>query len=82
MIVPTLLMAIYIAYSSRKKIHDLFHNIAVCLWICANGTWMTGEFFFADGFRNYAVAFFLLGLGILTFYYIFLFPKRRTHSVS
>ncbi len=82
MIIPTFLMAVYIAYRSRKKIHDLFHNIAVCLWICANGTWMTGEFFFNDDLRNYAGAFFLLGLCVLSFYYIFLFPKRQTHSVS
>jgi len=31
MIIPTLFVAVHIAYKSRKNISDLFHNIAVCL---------------------------------------------------
>ena len=45
MIIPTLAVAIHIAYRSRKNISDLFHNIAVCLWISANATWMTTSVF-------------------------------------
>jgi hypothetical protein len=77
MLIPTLAVAIHITYRSRKKIHDLFHNIAVCLWICANGTWMTGEFFFEDGLRNYAMVFFTLGLIVVAFYYMVHFRKRN-----
>src|SRR5258706_14235683 len=78
MIIPTLAVAIHIAYRSRKKVHDLFHNIAVCLWISANATWMTGEFFYSDGFRKYAMIFFSLGLIVVSFYYLIHFPKRKS----
>jgi len=76
MLLPTLFVAIHIAWLSRKKVDDLFHNIAVCLWISANGTWMIGEFFFNDSFRPYAMIFFSLGLIVVAFYYIFHYPKR------
>src|SRR5579862_4937750 len=76
MIVPTLFVAIHLAYRSRKKIDDLFHNIAVCLWISANATWMIGEFFFNDSFRQYAMIFFSLGIIVVAFYYAVHFPKR------
>ncbi len=77
MIVPTFLVAVHIAYRSRKNLQDLFHNIAVCLWICANGIWMTGEFFYDDGLRNYALVFFVAGLVVVTAYYTIHFPKRN-----
>lgn len=76
MIVPTLFVAIHIAYRSRKNLHDLFHNIAVCLWISANATWMIGEFFYDDGLRRYAMVFFTLGLMVVACYYAIFFPKR------
>lgn len=76
MIIPTLFVALHIAYKSRKNIPDLFHNIAVCLWITANAIWMTGEFFFNDTFRPYATVFFVMGLIVVAFYYLVLFPKR------
>ena len=77
MIAPTLGLAIHIAYKSRKNLHDFFHNIAVCLWICANAVWMVGEFFYEDSFRNYALVFFILGLLAVSVYYVFYFPKRN-----
>ncbi len=75
--VPTFLVAVHIAWRSRKNLADLFHNIAVCLWITANGTWMTGEFFFNDGLRPYAMIFFVAGLIVVTLYYIIHFPNRN-----
>ncbi len=77
MIVPTLIVAIHIAWRSRKNVGDLFHNIAVCLWIAANGTWMTGEFFYDDGLRPYAKLFFIAGLIVVAVYYIIHFPKKK-----
>ena len=76
MLVPTLMVAIHIAYRSRKDIHNLFHNLAVCLWICANGTWMIGEFFYDESWREYAMMFFVVGLIIVAFYYLIYFQKR------
>ena len=75
MIIPTLFVALDIAYKSRKNISDLFHNIAVCLWISANATWMTGEFFYKDTLRPYATVFFALGLIVVAIYYVVFFPK-------
>lgn len=76
MIVPTLIVAIHLTWKSRKNISDLFHNVAVCLWISANATWMTGEFFYYDGLRHYATFLFITGILIVAFYYLVLFPKR------
>lgn len=81
MVVPTVMVAIHIAWRSRKNIADLFHNIAVCSWICANGTWMTGEFFFDDTTRPIATIFFVIGLLVITIYYVFILPlseKKKT----
>ena len=75
MIIPTLYVAFDLAYRSRKNVSDFCHNIAVCLWIMANATWMTGEFFFKDTLRPYAGVFFVLGLLVVAYYYIVLFPK-------
>lgn len=82
MIVPTILVAIHIAWISRKNMADLFHNIAVCLWICANATWMTGEFFFNDGLRTYAAIFFGLGLAVVAAYYLIHLPRNTPNTTE
>ncbi len=81
MIIPTLAVAIHIAWKSRKNIADLFHNIAVCLWITANAIWMTGEFFYNDATRPIAMIFFAAGIIVVAFYYIIHFPKRKKEEM-
>jgi len=76
MIVPTLSVAIYILLRSRHNRAELFHNLAVCLWISANSVWMIGEFFKLE-LRPWAVGIFVTGLLLLTFYYIFFFKTDR-----
>ena len=44
MIAPTIGMAIYIAYISRKSPLNLWPNLSVLCWISANAIWMLGEF--------------------------------------
>ena len=80
MIVPTLSVAFYILWRSRKSRADVYHNIAVCLWIIANSVWMTGEFFKLE-LRPYAVGIFITGLIILVFYYMFYFAKDRQEEI-
>ena len=80
MIIPTLYVAIDITWRSRNVRMDLFHNIAITLWICANATWMTGEFFFEDHLRPYAMVFFTLGLIVIAYYYLFLARKLSDGS--
>ena len=82
MIVPTLSLAIYITWKTRKIYSEMMHNLAICCWIFANSIWMIGEFFYDDGLRNYALVFFITGLGILVIYYgmIIVNPSRRTNT--
>ncbi len=74
MILPTVSVAFFLLIKNRKNRSELFHNIAVCCWILANSTWMTGEFYKLE-LRPIAAGTFILGAGILIFYYIFLFKK-------
>lgn len=69
MVVPTLLVAAHICWRSRSDPDELTHNAAVCLWICANITWMVGEFFLNDGTRGYAKVFFYAGAALLAWHY-------------
>jgi hypothetical protein len=72
MIFPTLSVAVMITIKTRKIVTELFHNLAVCCWIFANSIWMIGEFFFDDTSRPYATIFFIVGLLIMSYYYLFL----------
>ena len=69
MVAPTILAALIITWIQRKQPVELVHNIAVSLWICANTTWMTGEFYFNDQTRPIALCFFVSGIVILTIFY-------------
>ncbi len=81
MIPPAVLVAFYILWRSRKNITDLFHNIAVALWICGNSLWMAGEFFAVDC-RPYAVTLFAIGLATLVFYYFVLHRKEIKNEAN
>lgn len=76
MIFPTLSVAFYILWKSRQIRSELFHNIAVCLWIIANSVWMIGEFFQYET-RPYAAGIFIAGLLLLLTYYLFYFRKDQ-----
>lgn len=78
MIFPTLSVAFYILWRSRHSRSELFHNIAICLWIMANSTWMVTEFLNVDKeYKKYAVDIFFIGIATLLFYYIFFFRKDK-----
>lgn len=76
MVIPTVIMAFYIAWKSRLEQADLFHNLAVCCWILANCVWMIGEFYYEDGTRLYAKIFFVLGLLFIGYYYMVVKKKN------
>jgi hypothetical protein len=69
MIVPTVAVAVYITILTRKSVSELFHNLAVVCWICANSVWMAGEFFYNDTTRPIAAIFFVAGLLFIVWYY-------------
>jgi ABC-type Mn2+/Zn2+ transport system permease subunit len=78
MIFPTMTVAIYITWRTRRIYSELLHNLAVCSWIMANSTWMLGEFFYKDKTRPIALVFFILGLSFVATYYLF-FAKKEKH---
>jgi hypothetical protein len=69
MVIPTIGLAIHLAYQTRRDAEDFIHNLAVVCWLAANVTWMTGEFYFNDGTRPFARGFFYAGLGLLALHY-------------
>lgn len=75
--VPTVAMAVHIAWQSRSDLGEFLHCLAVVCWILANGTWMIGEFFYEDGTRPLATVFFALGLLSVSWYYLVLLPRSR-----
>lgn len=83
MMIPTFAVAILITWQTRYIISEFLHNLAVILWITANCTWMVGEFYGWDenlvgayGLRQFAIVPFLLGLGVLAYYYLVLARKK------
>lgn len=78
MIPPTLIIAVIIAYATRKTL-DMYINLGILFWICANSMWMYIEFF-TDGKYKLAAAF-PFSLGFLftgIFYYKTLRAKRAS----
>ena len=83
MIVPTLAVAIYISYRTRNIKAELAHNLAVAFWISANSYWMISEFFGFDekeifgGLEGRYIAMvpFVIGVLILSWYYLIQRPK-------
>src|ERR1700751_3227024 len=60
MIVPTVSVALYLAYKSQKT-KDFFINLAVLFWISANAYWMCCEFFGRAELKFYAAIPFAMG---------------------
>ena len=76
MISPTVAVAVYITILVRRNVSELFHNLAVVCWICANSAWMIGEFFYDDTTRPIAMVFFIVGIALIGGYYSYLLVKR------
>lgn len=77
MVIPTLAVALKICWDTRHHTTDLIHNIAVTLWICANTTWMIGEFYYNDGTRDFAKVFFYSGIALLAAHYTWAWTRRE-----
>lgn len=88
MIIPTLLIAIVIAYRTRQYISELCHNIAITVWISANSYWMLSEFFGFDhkviwgeyNYKHLAIIPFTIGILILGYYYLIWKPLHTKKS--
>ncbi|MCC3152154.1 hypothetical protein Q3A66_08800 [Hymenobacter sp. BT770] len=84
MVVPTLGIALVIAWRTRGYKSELAHNLAIVFWIAANSYWMSSEFFGFDTVqvmphvtgKHLALVPFLIGLGILLYYYLVQKPRE------
>ncbi len=78
MIFPTISVAILITWQTRKIAAELFHNLAIVFWICANAMWMLLEFTgYDDLYRKYTVIPFGIGLFFIGSYYLVILPKEK-----
>ena len=85
MIVPTLSVAIWIAWRNRQIKSELAHNLAIVFWISANAYWMISEFFEFDTMevwksftgKHFALIPFSIGAFILLYYYIVQRPREE-----
>ncbi len=92
MIVPTLSVAIWIAWKNRHIVSELAHNLAIVFWITANAYWMISEFFGFDEVviwnqytgKHIALIPFALGILIMLYYYAVQRPgeKKKQHPVT
>ena len=78
MIVPTISVALLITWQTRKIKSELFHNLAIVFWICANAMWMLLEFTgHDDKYRVYTAIPFATGLFFISSYYLYILPGER-----
>jgi len=85
MIIPTLSVAIWIAWRTREIKSELAHNLAIVFWITANAYWMISEFFEFDTSivwgnftgKHMALIPFIIGALILLYYYIVQRPLEK-----
>ena len=78
MIFPTLIIAMVIAWRTRRMKSEWAHNLAIVLWIIANSYWMITEFFHFDErlvygaitYKYLAVIPFVAGILVLAWYYL------------
>lgn len=84
MIIPTLLIAVFIAWRNRDIKSELAHNTAIAFWISANSFWMISEFFHFDETvffgiitgKHLALIPFIIGSAILLWYYLVVRPRE------
>jgi hypothetical protein len=78
MIIPTLSVALLITWQTRKIKSELFHNLAVTFWICANAMWMLLEFAgIDDQYRKFTSIPFGIGLFFILTYYLVILPREK-----
>ena len=92
MIIPTLSIALVIAWRTRNYKSELAHNLAVAFWISANSLWMISEFFAFDEMvvwgdftgKHLSLIPFTAGAVILLYYYAVQRPLeiRRKKAVT
>ncbi|OYU94154.1 MAG: hypothetical protein CFE21_17140 [Bacteroidetes bacterium B1(2017)] len=75
---PTIAMAVFICYHTRKNYLTLLVNLSVLCWISANSCWMFKEFYSFNG-QYPALALFGLGL-VFIFTYLYQIFVRKAND--
>ena len=73
---------------TRANTSGRAHNLAIVFWITANSYWMTSEVFNFDAVqvmphvtgKELALVPFLIGLGVLAYYYLVQKPRETSDS--
>ena len=76
MIIPTVLMAIWILWITRKQA-ELFINLAVLFWILATAAWLLMEFYAWEEYKMLTALPFSLGLLSVLAYYFRVYRAAR-----
>ena len=90
MIVPTLAIAIIIAWRNRSMVSELCHNLAIAFWISANSYWMITEFLHFDAktifgeitYKHLSIIPFVLGMLCLVYYYLVWKPWHKNEEAT
>lgn len=84
MLIPTIFVAVLITWQTRKLKAELFHNLAIVFWICANGYWMIVEFFWPlkESLRFYTAIPFSIGLVFILSYYLWILPRETKNKAT
>jgi hypothetical protein len=77
MIIPTLAVAFYVIFISKKDTELTLINIAITFWILANSVWMLSDFF-NQIHKLYSLPFFIIGIIIMLVYFVKLISKNKT----
>lgn len=78
MILPTMSVAVIIAYKTWKEKDDEFWiNLAICFWIAANSYWMICEFLHHEEIKNYAGYPFVVGMICVAYFYLRRIREKR-----
>ena len=70
MIVPTVSVALVIAFKTWRQTEEFWINAAICFWITANAFWMCCEFFNHAELKLYAGIPFALGILCTLWFYL------------
>jgi hypothetical protein len=74
MILPTVLLALWITWKTRKHPEEFLPALSVSCWITANSIWMCDEFFELD-VLYLSISFFALGFLVIGIWIIRYLPE-------
>lgn len=81
MVAPTLLLCVWIIIKTFRSL-EVFINIAILCWICANSYWMLVEFFANNAHKHLAAIPFGMGFLFVLIYFIKYYKQYRKEKAG